>query len=91
MAGDIEDFRPIGDPTVPPECLFTAGVTPESVRDALKCLDFDDLLRLGCRVIKHPNCCALCAANNDCTKIPLHVRCRCKPEFTVGIEPGKHC
>jgi hypothetical protein len=86
---DIEGFPQIGDPTIPPECLFSTEV--QGVRDALKCLDLDHLLKLGCRVIKHPNCCALCAANNDCTKIPMHVRCRCKPEFMVGIEPGKEC
>lgn len=43
-------------------------------------LDPERLLRLGCRVKKRPGCCVLCAANNDCARLPMHVRCHCVPE-----------
>jgi hypothetical protein len=80
MPGDIGEFRPIDAPGIPPECLFFAGVTPESVRQVQKFLDYEKVMKLCCRVKKHPNCCVLCAANNDCTRIPMHVRCRCVAE-----------
>jgi hypothetical protein len=34
-----------------------------------------------CKVIKHPDCCVLCRVNNDCAKIPMHIRCRCRQQF----------
>jgi hypothetical protein len=33
----------------------------------------------GCKVIKHPDACILCVANDDCDRLPVHVKCRCKP------------
>jgi hypothetical protein len=77
---DFDELPQIGDPTIPPECLFFAGVTSDSVRQVKKFLDYRKVMNLCCRVIKHPNCCVLCAANNDCTKVPMHVRCRCRPD-----------
>jgi hypothetical protein len=81
------DFRPVDDRlSIPAKCLFTAAVTAASVAAVRKLLNPKHILDHGCRVIKHPNACARCVANNDCTKIPLHPHCRCKPEMYLTIE-----
>lgn len=61
-------------------CQYSIAVSRESSDDVKKSLDIDQLMSLGCRVIKHPDCCVLCAANNDCARLPVHWNCRCKPE-----------
>jgi hypothetical protein len=65
-------------------CLFLIEV--EGADDVKRKLDPKIALETGCRVIKHPDCCVLCAANNDCTRIPLHWQCRCKPEGYLTLE-----
>lgn len=61
-------------------CQYSIVVNSQSVEDVKKSLDFKVLTSLGCRVLKHPNCCVLCAANNDCARLPMHWNCRCRPE-----------
>lgn len=34
-----------------------------------------------CRVVKHPDACSKCRANNDCKEIPMHPKCRCVREY----------
>lgn len=67
-----------------PECYFPIVIT--DVDDVLSQLDPRRMLEMGCRVKKHPDCCVLCAGNNDCRKLPIHVRCRCKPEFYFMLD-----
>ena len=66
------------------ECYFPIKV--EGSDDAKRELQPELALSLGCRVMKHPDCCVLCAANNDCDLIPLHWNCRCRPEGYLEIE-----
>lgn len=66
-----------------PRCFFATDVDHEAAAQVLKAPGNEGLLQTGCRVAKHPNCCVLCAANDDCARIPLHVNCRCKPEPSV--------
>lgn len=68
-----------------PRCMVSIEFTRESA-DLMKMLDPDNLLRTGCRVIKHPDCCILCAANEDCSRLPVHINCRCKPETYLDAE-----
>jgi hypothetical protein len=73
MAGEFDDA-----------CVFFTRVSQAD--EVMKMLDPRQITALGCRVIKHPDCCVLCAANNDCDRLPVHVRCRCKPEGYLTIE-----
>jgi len=59
-------------------CVFFLRVS--GADEIKKMLDPEKLTKTGCRVVKHPDCCVLCAANNDCARVPLHYNCRCKPE-----------
>jgi len=68
-----------------PACQFSSAFSPDDVDDLMKTLDPRVLLGTGCRVLKHPKCCFLCAMNEDCSRIPLHVNCRCKPEPYVSL------
>jgi hypothetical protein len=68
------------------ECSFSISVSSSDMDDTMKQLDPEFLVRAGCRVIKHPDCCVLCAANNDCARLPVHYQCRCKPEGFLAIE-----
>jgi hypothetical protein len=68
-----------------PECTYIAQVL--GIDDVLDVLDPELLLDTGCRVIKHPDCCVLCAANNDCRRLPMHFRCRCRPEGYLTAMP----
>lgn len=61
-------------------CQYSVVVNRQSVDEVTKSLDMDVLTGLGCRVLKHPDCCVLCAANNDCARLPMHWNCRCRPE-----------
>jgi hypothetical protein len=65
-------------------CVFYTRVS--GADEIKKLLDPKNALATACRVKKHPNCCILCAANNDCTRVPLHFRCRCVPEGYLEIE-----
>lgn len=69
-----------------PRCNFSSIVSSDDVAALLKHLDPKTLLGTGCRVLKHPNCCARCAMNEDCSRIPLHAQCRCKPEPYVTFD-----
>jgi hypothetical protein len=64
-----------------PRCVFSSQVEPEALQEILRALDPKEITELGCRVIKQPGACALCVANDDCNKVPMHNHCRCKPEF----------
>lgn len=70
-----------------PECYFPIRVV--GLDDALESINPEAFSELACRVIKRPDCCALCAANEDCRRIPLHVRCHCVPEFYVMAAFGE--
>jgi hypothetical protein len=66
-----------------PRCFFAAEPDHEAAARVLKALGSEGLLKTGCRVVKAPDCCVLCAANDDCARVPLHPRCRCRPEPSV--------
>lgn len=68
-----------------PDCTYSIGLSKASYDAAMDELD-ERNLEARCRVIKHPQCCVLCAANNDCTKLPVHFRCRCRPEMYLTLE-----
>lgn len=59
-------------------CTYQAVVDEKKADDLKRMLEPDDLMRMDCRVIKHPDCCAPCRANNDCERLPMHVQCRCR-------------
>lgn len=68
-------------------CLFQAAVDRSQADDIKRQMDLDQLMELGCKVVKHPDCCAPCAANNDCERLPMHIQCRCRPEgFLVMLD-----
>lgn len=68
-------------------CIIPIQVAQDSATLLKQLLDPRKVLDTGCRVIKHPHCCAICAANNDCKKVPVHVMCRCKPEpYLINAE-----
>lgn len=71
---------------VDPNCTYQVWLSKADLEEIKDLLDPEYLTRAGCRVIKHPNCCILCAMNNDCTRIPLHFHCRCKPEGYLEVE-----
>jgi hypothetical protein len=58
-----------------PRCVFSSQVEPEALREILRALDPKEITELGCRVIKQPGACALCVANDDCNKVPMHNHC----------------
>lgn len=62
-------------------CSFTVEVAESALRAVKKMLDPDNVFKSGCRVVKRPDCCILCKNNNSCDRLPVHVRCHCKPEF----------
>lgn len=61
-------------------CVLSVNFARDTLPALKAMLEFGNATHAGCRVIKHPGACAICVANNDCAKIPLHVQCRCKPE-----------
>lgn len=63
-----------------PDCLFIFFLPDEAMKEVRLSLDIENLTKVGCRVIKHPDACVLCVANDDCSRLPIHVNCRCKPE-----------
>lgn len=64
--------------TVDARCMFSAAPDQKQAEDVKRQLDPEELMSTDCRVIKHPDCCVLCAANDDCDRIPMHVMCRCQ-------------
>lgn len=62
------------------ECVVIVEWTRESLADLRKALDPNNVLHTGCKVKKHPDCCHLCTLNEDCSRLPVHVNCRCQPE-----------
>ena len=58
--------------------MYSAVTDSQKSEDVKKQLDPQRLTEFDCKVIKHPDCCAPCAANNDCEKLPMHVGCRCR-------------
>lgn len=61
------------------------SVSQSDTDDVKRMLDPENIVDVGCRVLKHPDCCVLCAANNDCTRVPLHFNCRCRTEGFLKI------
>lgn len=61
-------------------CQYSVSVNRENSEEIKKSMDIDQLTKIACRVLKHPGCCVLCAANNDCSRLPVHWNCRCRPE-----------
>jgi hypothetical protein len=71
----------------PADCTFKLEIHPDQMRQIEEELDIERLTKYGCRVKKHPDCCVLCATNNDCRRVPVHVNCRCTPEpFLASFE-----
>lgn len=68
------------------DCTYSTSMSKGDIESALREFDPDRITRSGCRVIKHPDCCVLCAANNDCRLLPLHWNCRCRPEGYLEID-----
>lgn len=74
-------------PFIDPErdCTLSVSLDEESVAavkgilDSIPPLDRTTFSASGCRVIKHPGACALCVVNNDCSRLPVHFQCRCRP------------
>lgn len=62
------------------------SVSRSDTDDVKRMLDPENIVDVGCRVLKHPDCCVLCAANNDCTRVPLHFNCF--PAGTVVSGPS---
>lgn len=64
----------------PITCRYELTFEKAGVDEVKKMLDPSNVLGTGCRVIKHPDCCLLCANNDDCDRLPMHANCRCEPE-----------
>ena len=71
---------------LPAWCLYSVGLAKEGLDQIRRILDPRNALKTDCRVNKHPDCCVLCALNNDCGRLPMHVRCRCQPEPFLTME-----
>ncbi len=69
-----------------PECTFSASFTKTSMDEILYALDAKRIQEMGCHVIKHPGCCVLCAMNDNCWRLPVHFRCRCRPSFYFMLD-----
>lgn len=69
-----------------PDCFYVVSFSPASVQRVKEMFDPKRVLERGCRVIKHPNCCVLCAVNDDCRRLPMHFHCRCRPQFYFMID-----
>lgn len=67
-------------------CEFFVSPTAASLAAVKALLNPNNVLGTGCKVGKHPDCCGLCAANDDCDKLPVHPECRCYriPTLTSG-------
>jgi hypothetical protein len=74
----------------PVKCKFHITFDHKPISEAQELLDkvYDKARTgLGCRVVKQPGACAVCVANDDCTMLPRHIQCRCRPEpFLEGFE-----
>lgn len=68
------DWRKVRDGV----CNFTVTPVRDTVARLKKYLNADEALELECKVIKHPDACPACAANERCEDIPLHHWCRCR-------------
>ena len=67
-------------------CKGGVSFVQSSVDQVKKLLDPRNALEMDCRVKKHPDCCILCALNNDCDRLPMHVRCRCTPDVYLKFD-----
>lgn len=69
-------------------CVYSIQVSEPDAQEIRKMLDPENVIGMGCRVIKRPDCCVLCRMNEDCSRIPLHVRCHCtiEPYLDIGEE-----
>jgi hypothetical protein len=67
-------------------CTSTTQYASDGIAAVKRMLDPNNAMEMDCRVKKHPDCCVLCRLNDDCDKIPLHVRCRCTPEMYFKFE-----
>lgn len=70
----------MANPEDDPWCHFGVRFAAEALASLKAALDPDNALHWGCRVIKHPDCCVLCALNENCQDLPMHANCRCKPD-----------
>lgn len=61
-------------------CMLVVKWAKEGLAKVKAMLSPENVMESGCRVKKHPDCCHLCVINNDCSKLPMHVHCRCTPE-----------
>lgn len=64
-----------------PRCNFFLSVDPRSLADTRAEMTIDNMLETCCEVIRQPDCCILCAENDDCARLPMHWNCRCKPSM----------
>lgn len=66
-------------------CILPVTFAADSLAALHAMLDPNNVMHAGCEVKKHPDCCVLCVLNNDCSRLPVHIRCRCVPEVTLGL------
>lgn len=59
-------------------CNFSVRPVRDSLARIKNYLRSKETLELECKVIKHPNACAACVANEKCELVPLHHYCRCR-------------
>lgn len=65
----------MANPEDDPWCHFGVRFAAEALASLKAALDPDNALHWGCRVIKHPDCCVLCALNENCQDLPMHANC----------------
>lgn len=70
----------------PITCRYEIQFDKAGTDEVKKMLDPNNVLGTGCRVGKHPDCCVLCALNEDCDRLPMHGQCRCTREPYLMIE-----
>lgn len=62
------------------DCLYGIAINATAL---LAALHPDKALVAGCEVRKQPDCCPLCAMNNDCNRVPVHEHCHCVAEAVM--------
>lgn len=68
-------------------CQFSVNFATDTLAALKAMLQPENFMEADCRVIKHPRCCAYCAANNDCARLPIHPQCRCRPKhYLIGLD-----
>jgi hypothetical protein len=64
-----------------PDCLFIFFLPENALKAVEESLAIENITKVGCRVLKHPDACVLCVANDDCSRLPMHDNCRCTREY----------